>query len=75
MTDQLIQQCLSVLKQDNIKQEINQILNPVIVTIFGLINPYLYIIITSLLLIFILLVTILILLILIIKHNYKILID
>jgi len=75
MTDQIIQQCLNVLKQDNIKQEINQILNPVITTIFKLINPYLYIIISSLLFIFILLLTILILLLLILKHNYKILTD
>ena len=62
MKDSLVQQCLDILKRDDIKNEFKMLLKPIIDFILYEINPYIYIIIMFGLLLFILNLAILILL-------------
>ena len=43
MKDSLVQQCLDILKRDDIKNEFKMLLKPVIDFILYEINPYIYI--------------------------------
>lgn len=59
-----VQQCLNLLKREDIKNEFKQLLKPVIDLIIYEINPYIYIIVSLVFLIFIMILAILIILIL-----------
>ena len=69
MKEQIIQQCLDILKREDIKYELKSFCGPVLEMIFNIINPYIYIIIFLVLLIFIMILLILILLILVLRNK------
>jgi len=69
MKDSFVQQCLDILKREDIKNEFKKLLKPVIDFILYEINPYIYIIMTLVFLIFIMILAILIMLILIIRNK------
>lgn len=64
MKDTFVQQCLNLLKREDIKNEFKKLLKPVIDVIMYEMNPYIYIIVSLVFLIFIMILAILILLIL-----------
>ena len=66
MKDSIVQQCLDILKREDIKNEFKILLKPVMNFILYEINPYIYIIMSLVFLIFIMILAILIILILII---------
>ena len=72
MKDTIVQQCLDILKRDDIKNEFKMLLKPVIDFILYEINPYIYITVSLVFLIFIMILAILIIL-LILLHNKQIL--
>ena len=53
MKDSIVQQCLDILKKEEVKNEIKMLLKPVINFIFHEINPYIYVIIIVVFLLFI----------------------
>jgi hypothetical protein len=69
MKDSFVQQCLDILKREDIKKEFKILLKPVIDFILYEINPYIYIIMSLVFLIFVMILAILILLILIIRNS------
>ncbi len=69
MRDSFVQQCLDLLKREDIKQECKKLLKPVIDFILYEINPYIYIIMSLVFLIFIMILAILILLILMVRNK------
>jgi hypothetical protein len=69
MKDSFVQQCLDILKRDDIKNEVKMLLKPVIDFILYEINPYIYIIMSLVFLIFVMILAILIMLILIIRNK------
>jgi hypothetical protein len=69
MKDSFVQQCLDILKRDDIKNEFKMLLKPVIDFILYEINPYIYIIITLVFFIFVMILAILIILVLIIRNK------
>jgi hypothetical protein len=69
MKDSFVQQCLDILKREDIKNEVKMLLKPVIDFILYEINPYIYIIMSLVFLIFIMILAILIMLILIIRNK------
>jgi hypothetical protein len=69
MKDSFVQQCLDILKRDDIKNEFKMLLKPVINFILYEINPYIYITVALVFLIFIMILAILIMLILIIRNK------
>lgn len=69
MKDSFVQQCLNILKRDDIKNEFKMLLKPVIDFILYEINPYIYITMTLVFLIFIMILAILIILILLISNK------
>lgn len=69
MRDSLVQQCLDLLKREDIKQECKKLLKPVIDFILYEINPYIYIIMSLVFMIFIMILVILILLILMVRNK------
>jgi hypothetical protein len=69
MKDSFVQQCLDILKRDDIKNEFKMLLKPVINFILYEINPYIYITVALVFLIFIMILAILIILILIIRNK------
>jgi hypothetical protein len=69
MKDSFVQQCLDILKRDDIKNEFKMLLKPVIDFILYEINPYIYIIMSLVFLIFIMILAILIMLVLIIRNK------
>jgi len=69
MKDSFVQQCLDILKREDIKTEFKMLLKPVIDFILYEINPYIYITVTLVFLIFIMILAILIILILIIRNK------
>jgi len=66
-----INQCLDILKRDDIKNEFKMIFKPVIDYILYAINPYIYITVALVFLIFIMILAILVILIMFI-HNRQI---
>ena len=68
MKDSLVQQCLDILKRDDIKNEFKMLLKPVIDFILYEINPYIYITVALVFLIFVMILAILIILIMLL-HN------
>ena len=71
MKESFAQQCLDILKREDVKNEFKILLNPVIDFIFYEINPYIYITISLVFLIFIMILAILILLILFIRNKQE----
>ena len=69
MKESIVQQCLDILKRDDIKNEFKKLLKPVIDFILYEINPYIYIIMSLVFLIFVMILAILIMLILIIRNK------
>ena len=69
MKDSLVQQCLDILKQDDIKNEFKMLLKPIIDFILYEINPYIYITVSLVLLIFIMILAILIILIMLLRNR------
>ena len=69
MKDSIVQQCLDILKREDIKNEFKILLKPIMNFILYEINPYIYIIMSLVFLIFIMILAILIILILIIRNK------
>jgi hypothetical protein len=69
MKDSLVQQCLDILKRDDIKNEFKMLLKPVIDFILYEINPYIYITVTLVFMIFIMILAILLILIYILRNK------
>jgi hypothetical protein len=69
MKDSFVQQCLNILKRDDIKNEFKMLLKPIIDFILYEINPYIYITVSLVFLIFIMILAILIILILLICNK------
>jgi len=69
MKDSIVQQCLDLLKRDDIKNEFKMLLKPVIDFILYEINPYIYMIMAMVFLLFVMILAILIMLILLIRNK------
>jgi hypothetical protein len=69
MKDSIINQCLDILKTDDVRNEIKIIFSPVTDLILYEIYPYIYVIISLVFLIFILILAILCLLIFIMRNK------
>jgi hypothetical protein len=69
MKDSLVQQCLDILKRDDIKIEFKMLLKPVIDFILYEINPYIYITVALVFLIFVMILAILIILIMLLRNK------
>jgi hypothetical protein len=69
MKDSLVQQCLDILKREDIKNEFKMLLKPIIDFILYEINPYIYITVTLVFMIFIMILAILIILILLLRNK------
>jgi hypothetical protein len=69
MKDSLVQQCLDILKRDDIKNEFKSILKPIIDFILYEINPYIYITVTLVFMIFIMILAILAILIILLRNK------
>ena len=69
MKDSLVQQCLDILKRDDIKNEFKMLLKPVIDFILYEINPYIYITVALVFLIFVMILAILIILITLLRNK------
>ena len=69
MKDSLVQQCLDILKRDDIKNEFKMLLSPVIDFILYEINPYIYITVALVFLIFVMILAILINLIMLLRNK------
>ena len=59
----IIQQCIDLLRQDDLKYEIKVFLEPIISMLFNMINPYIYVFLTINILMFVMVLSILILLV------------
>lgn len=69
MKDSLVQQCLDILKRDDIKNEFKMLLKPVVDFILYEINPYIYITVALVFLIFVMILAILIILIMLLRNK------
>ena len=69
MKESLVQQCLDILKRDDVKNEFKTMLKPLIDFILYEINPYIYITVTLVFLIFIMILAILIILIILLRNK------
>ena len=69
MKDSLVQQCLDILKRDDIKNEFKMLLKPLIDFILYEINPYIYITVALVFLIFVMILAILIILIMLLRNK------
>ena len=63
MKDTLVQQCLNILKREDVKKEFKMLLNPIIDFVLYEINPYIYITVSLVFLIFIMILAIFIILV------------
>jgi hypothetical protein len=69
MKDSLVQQCLDILKREDIKNEFKVLFKPVLEFVLYEINPYIYITVTLVFLIFIMILAILIILIFLLRNK------
>ena len=69
MKETIVQQCLDILKRDDVKNEFKLMLKPVIDFILYEINPYIYITVTLVFMIFIMILAILLILIYILRNK------
>lgn len=72
MKDSLVQQCLDILKREDIKNEFKMLFKPVIDFIMYEINPYIYISVALVFLIFVMILAILVILIMLLRDKPKI---
>lgn len=70
MKDSLINQCLDILKREDVKNELKTIFTPFINYVLYELNPYIYTIIILVVLIFIMILTILFMLLFMIRNKY-----
>ena len=69
MKDSLVQQCLDILKRDDVKNEFKIMLKPLIDFILYEINPYIYITVSLVVLNFIMILAILVILIFLLRNK------
>jgi hypothetical protein len=69
MKETIVQQCLDILKRDDVKNEFKLMLKPIIDFILYEINPYIYMTVTLVFLIFIMILAILLILIYILRNK------
>ena len=69
MKETFIQQCLDILKRDDVKNEIKVVLYPLTEYILFEINPYIYITVILVFLIFVMILAILVILILLLRNK------
>ena len=69
MKDSLVQQCLDVLKREDIKNECKILFKPILEYVLYEINPYIYLILSLVFLIFIMILAILIILIFLLRNK------
>ena len=69
MKESIIQQCLDILKRDDIKNEFKMLLKPIIDFILYEIHPYIYITVALVFSIFIMILAILIILIMLLRNK------
>ena len=69
MKDSLVNQCLEILKRDDIKNEFKMLFKPVLDFILHEINPYIYITMGLVFTIFLMILSILIMLILLLRNK------
>ncbi len=69
MKDSLVQQCLGILKREDIKSEIKILFKPILEFILYEINPYIYIILTLVFFIFMMILAILVILICLLRNK------
>jgi hypothetical protein len=67
--DSLVQQCLDILKRDDVKNEFKTMLKPLIDFILYEINPYIYITVPLVFLIFVMILAILIILVILLRNK------
>jgi hypothetical protein len=71
MKETLIQQCLDILKKEEVKNEFKMLLKPIIHFILYEISPYIYIILLFVFILFLMILAILILLILLLRNHHS----
>jgi len=69
MKDSLVQQCLDILKRDDIKNEFKLLFKPVINFILYEINPYIYVTVALVFMIFVMILAILVILIILLRNK------
>jgi hypothetical protein len=69
MKDSMAQQCLDILKRDDVKTEFKILFQPLLDFVLNQINPYIYLTITLVFLIFIMILAILVILIFILRNK------
>jgi len=69
MKDSLVNQCLEILKRDDIKNEFKMLFKPVLDFILYEINPYIYITMGLVFIIFLMILAILVMLILLLRNK------
>jgi len=69
MKETLIQQCLEILRRDDIKYELKTFCSPLVNLLLNFINPYIYITLSLIILLFIMNLAIIILLILLLRNK------
>jgi hypothetical protein len=69
MKESIVQQCLDILKREDIKNEFKMLLKPIIDFILYEINPYIYITVSLVFFIFIMILAILVILIVLIRKQ------
>jgi hypothetical protein len=69
MKDTIVQQCLDILKRDDVKNEFKILLKPVIDFILYEINPYIYMTVLLVFMIFIMILAILLILVYILRNK------
>ena len=69
MKETIVQQCLDILKRDDVKNEFKTLLKPVIDFILYEINPYIYITVALVFMIFVMILAILVLLIILLRNK------
>ena len=70
MKDSLVQQCLDILKREDVKNEFKTMLKPLLDFILYEINPYIYITVTLVFLIFVMILAILLILIFMLRNKH-----
>jgi hypothetical protein len=69
MKDSIFQQCLDILKREDVKHELMVLVKPLISYILYEINPYIYITVTLVFMIFIMILAILVILLYILRNK------
>jgi hypothetical protein len=65
----LVQQCLDILKRDDVKKEFRSFLKPIMDFILYEINPYIYVTVALIFMIFVMILAILVILIILLRNK------